>query len=209
MSFRLDLVAAGPIGRTAEAGASASAKRVSIEGSVIVERKDANEAFYRQKVTAAELLSGAITPPPQADILYRALNSRASGFSGSYSINRTSTSSSGYSESGRYSPNNGVYRSPSLSNGGGGPGNGRFGSQEISRQQYGADEKVDYDPSPRYSPSSVRKAGMVAGRVSTDNNSPGALSGHQNSTIANATGPRVPPRIGQKPETVTALYDFA
>ncbi|KAF9928001.1 hypothetical protein BGZ67_007204, partial [Mortierella alpina] len=64
-------VAAGPIGRTAEAGASASVKSVaaiysysktkglfagvSIEGSVIIERKDANEAFYRQKVTAADL----------------------------------------------------------------------------------------------------------------------------------------------------------
>ncbi|KAG0036457.1 hypothetical protein BGZ82_004169 [Podila clonocystis] len=217
-------VAAGPIGRTAEAGASASTKSVaaiysyskskglfagvSIEGSVIVERKDANEAFYRQRVTAAELLSGAITPPPQADILYRALNSKASGFSGSYNIHRASSSSTGYIESGHYSPNSssvGVNRRASLSN-----GPVRFGSQEISRQQYGVDEKSsDYDPAPRYSPSTVRKAGMVAGRVSTDANSPGALNSHQNSTIANATGPRVPPRIGHKPDTVTALYDFA
>ncbi|CAO3571974.1 unnamed protein product [Mortierella alpina] len=88
-------VAAGPIGRTAEAGASATIGSlaaiysysktkglfagVSIEGSVIMERKDANEAFYRRPVSAAELLSGAIPPPPQADILYRALNSKASG----------------------------------------------------------------------------------------------------------------------------------
>ncbi|KAF9275151.1 hypothetical protein BGZ68_010979, partial [Mortierella alpina] len=55
---------------------------VSIEGSVIMERKDANEAFYRRPVSATELLSGAIPPPPQADILYRALNSKASGFYG-------------------------------------------------------------------------------------------------------------------------------
>ncbi|KAF9214109.1 hypothetical protein BGZ59_004312 [Podila verticillata] len=213
-------VAAGPIGRTAEAGASASTKSVaaiysyskskglfagvSIEGSVIVERKDANEAFYRQKVTAEELLSGAITPPPQADILYRALNSKASGNGGSYSIHRASSSSTGYSDSGHYSPNNssvGVNRSVSLSNGG-----GRFGSQEIPR--YGDEKSNDYDPAPRYTPSTVCKTGMVTGRVSTDANSPGALN-HQNSTIANATGPRVPPKIGHKPDTVTALYDFA
>ncbi|KAF9955561.1 hypothetical protein BGZ72_003621 [Mortierella alpina] len=88
-------VAAGPIGRTAEAGASATIGSlaaiysysktkglfagVSIEGSVIMERKDANEAFYRRPVSASELLSGAVPPPPQADILYRALNSKASG----------------------------------------------------------------------------------------------------------------------------------
>ncbi|KAK3825130.1 MAG: hypothetical protein J3Q66DRAFT_327008 [Benniella sp.] len=88
-------VAAGPIGRTAEAGASTTVGSVaaiysyskskglfagvSIEGSIIVERKDVNEAFYRSPVTAADLLSGAIPAPPQADILYRALNSKASG----------------------------------------------------------------------------------------------------------------------------------
>ncbi|KAG0209334.1 hypothetical protein BGX33_005676 [Mortierella sp. NVP41] len=94
-------VAAGPIGRNTEAGASATVGAiaaiysysktkglfagVSIEGSIIVERKDTNEAFYRAPVTAAELLSGAIPPPPQADILYQALKMKASGGNRRYS----------------------------------------------------------------------------------------------------------------------------
>ncbi|CAO3668476.1 unnamed protein product [Rhizopus stolonifer] len=85
-------VAAGPIGRNAEASGSASLKHisavysysktrglfagVSLEGSVVVTRSDANEKFYGQRVTPKELMSGAIAPPPEADALYRALNSK-------------------------------------------------------------------------------------------------------------------------------------
>ncbi|KAJ3056009.1 hypothetical protein HK097_008498 [Rhizophlyctis rosea] len=86
-------VAAGPIGRNAEAGGaignfaaiySYSKTRglfagVSIEGSAIIERKDANAAFYHRKVSAGELLTGAIPAPPAAEALYRALNRRATG----------------------------------------------------------------------------------------------------------------------------------
>ncbi|CAO3688300.1 unnamed protein product [Rhizopus stolonifer] len=83
-------VAAGPIGRNAEASGSASLKHiaaiysysktrglfagVSLEGSVVVTRSDANEKFYGQRVTAKELLNGTVSPPPEADPLYRALN---------------------------------------------------------------------------------------------------------------------------------------
>jgi hypothetical protein len=86
------LVAAGPIGRNAEASGSASLKHisaiysysrtrglfagVSLEGSVVVTRGDANEKFYGQRVTAKELLNGSIPPPPEADALYRALNAK-------------------------------------------------------------------------------------------------------------------------------------
>ncbi|CAG8550351.1 1553_t:CDS:10 [Paraglomus brasilianum] len=86
-------VAAGPIGRNAEGAGSVSVGHVaaifsysktrglfagvSIEGSVIIERKDANAKFYHRKVSAKELLSGQIAPPAQADILYRALTARA------------------------------------------------------------------------------------------------------------------------------------
>ncbi|KAI8085863.1 uncharacterized protein B0P05DRAFT_534023 [Gilbertella persicaria] len=85
-------VAAGPIGRNAEASGSASLKHiaaiysysktrglfagVSLEGSVVITRNDANEKFYGQRVTAKELLSGTIPPPPEADALYRALNAK-------------------------------------------------------------------------------------------------------------------------------------
>ncbi|KAI9089480.1 hypothetical protein DFS34DRAFT_639362 [Phlyctochytrium arcticum] len=81
-------VAAGPIGRNAEAAGtvgnfaaifSYSKTRglfagVSIEGSVIVERKDTNATFYHRKIGAKELLSGTVPPPPAAEELYRALN---------------------------------------------------------------------------------------------------------------------------------------
>ncbi|KAI8819352.1 uncharacterized protein EV422DRAFT_568784 [Fimicolochytrium jonesii] len=81
-------VAAGPVGRNVEAAGtignlaaifSYSKTRglfagVSIEGSAIIERKDANASFYNRKVSAKEILTGGVTPPPAADDLYRALD---------------------------------------------------------------------------------------------------------------------------------------
>ncbi len=85
-------IAAGPIGRNAEAAGAASLKSiagifsysrtkglfagVSLEGSAIVERRDANEKLYGQRLTAAQLLTGAVRPPPQAGPLLNVLNSR-------------------------------------------------------------------------------------------------------------------------------------
>lgn len=85
-------IAAGPVGRNAEAAGAASLKGVagifsysktkglfagvSLEGSAIIERKDANEKLYGQRLTAAQLLNGAIRPPPQAGPLLNILNSR-------------------------------------------------------------------------------------------------------------------------------------
>ncbi|KAI1334082.1 hypothetical protein F5Y15DRAFT_316042 [Xylariaceae sp. FL0016] len=85
-------IAAGPVGRNAEAAGAASLKSVagifsysktkglfagvSLEGSAIVERRDANEKLYGQRLTAQQLLSGAIRPPPQASPLMGVLNSR-------------------------------------------------------------------------------------------------------------------------------------
>ncbi|KAK9370008.1 hypothetical protein V1509DRAFT_618258 [Lipomyces kononenkoae] len=92
-------VAAGPIGRNAEAGGSASLKSVaaifsysktrglfagvSLEGSALIERRDANRKFYGGNVTAKQLLSGTIEPPPGADPLLRVLDSRV--FRGNFS----------------------------------------------------------------------------------------------------------------------------
>ncbi|KAM7207495.1 Family of unknown function (DUF500) domain containing protein [Naviculisporaceae sp. PSN 640] len=89
-------IAAGPVGRNAEAAGAASLRSVagifsysktkglfagvSLEGSVIIERKDANAKLYGRQVSARELLSGAERPPPQASPLLSILNSRA--FSG-------------------------------------------------------------------------------------------------------------------------------
>ena len=85
-------IAAGPVGRNAEAAGAASLKSVagifsysrtkglfagvSLEGSAIVERRDANEKLYGQRLTAQQLLTGAVRPPPQAAPLLNVLNSR-------------------------------------------------------------------------------------------------------------------------------------
>jgi SH3 domain-containing YSC84-like protein 1 len=85
-------IAAGPVGRNAEAAGAASLKSVagifsysrtkglfagvSLEGSAIVERRDANEKLYGQRLTAAQLLTGAVRPPPQAAPLLNVLSTR-------------------------------------------------------------------------------------------------------------------------------------
>ena len=85
-------IAAGPVGRNAEAAGAASLKGVagifsysktkglfagvSLEGSAIIERRDANEKLYGQRFTARQLLEGAVRPPPAAQPLMNILNSR-------------------------------------------------------------------------------------------------------------------------------------
>ena len=88
-------VAAGPVGRNAEAAGAASLRSfsgifsysktkglfagVSLEGSAILERKDANEKLYGQRFKARELLLGAIEPPAEAAPLLAMLNSAMLG----------------------------------------------------------------------------------------------------------------------------------
>ncbi|KAF2716688.1 DUF500-domain-containing protein [Polychaeton citri CBS 116435] len=83
-------IAAGPTGRNAEAAGAASLKSiagifaysktkglfagVSLEGSALIERRDANEKMYGQRLTARQLLEGAIPCPPAADPLMRILS---------------------------------------------------------------------------------------------------------------------------------------
>ena len=85
-------IAAGPVGRNAEAAGTASLKGVagifsysktkglfagvSIEGDLLVERRDANKKLYNSPVTAQQLLEGGVRPPPEAEPLMRVLNSR-------------------------------------------------------------------------------------------------------------------------------------
>ncbi|ROT36260.1 SH3 domain-containing protein [Sodiomyces alkalinus F11] len=89
-------IAAGPVGRNAEAAGAASLRSVaavfsysktkglfagvSLEGSGIIERRDANEKLYGTRYTAQQILTGSVRPPPQAQALMSVLNSRA--FSG-------------------------------------------------------------------------------------------------------------------------------
>lgn len=88
-------VAAGPIGRNAEAAGAASLRSVagifsysktkglfagvSLEGSAIIERRDANEKLYGTRYTAQQLLTGSVRPPTQAAPLMNVLNSRVFG----------------------------------------------------------------------------------------------------------------------------------
>ncbi|KAL5535232.1 hypothetical protein ACEPAF_3326 [Sanghuangporus sanghuang] len=83
-------IAIGPLGRNGEALGSLNTSGkiaamysysktrglfggVSIEGSVIVERQDANSLAYRSDVTAKQLLSGSIDPPEWAQPLIKTL----------------------------------------------------------------------------------------------------------------------------------------
>ncbi|KAH6640476.1 hypothetical protein F5144DRAFT_599169 [Chaetomium tenue] len=86
-------LAAGPVGRNAEAAGAASLRSVagifsysktkglfagvSLEGSAIIERKEANAKLYGRPISAKELLSGSERPPPAAAPLLSILNSRA------------------------------------------------------------------------------------------------------------------------------------
>lgn len=83
-------VAAGPVGRSSEAAGtianlapiySYSKSKglfagISLEGSIIITRGDANQKFYSRKVSAKEILTGAVEPPAIAEALYRALDLR-------------------------------------------------------------------------------------------------------------------------------------
>ena len=79
-------VAAGPVGRTAEAGVGLQSAiytysisqgffgGVSLEGTVVSTRDEANEAYYGRKVTAEEILSGKVPAPAGARNLLAALS---------------------------------------------------------------------------------------------------------------------------------------
>jgi len=85
-------IAAGPVGRNAEAAGAASLKSVSgvfaysktkglfagisLEGKGFVERRDANEKLYGRPIKAAAILRGEIPVPPAAEPLMKVLNSR-------------------------------------------------------------------------------------------------------------------------------------
>jgi SH3 domain-containing YSC84-like protein 1 len=84
-------IAIGPIGRNAEAGGAATIAAmysysrtkglfagVSLEGTVLIERKDTNEKFYGRRVPAKDLLDGVVPSPREAAPLYASLNLRAS-----------------------------------------------------------------------------------------------------------------------------------
>ena len=85
-------VAAGPVGRTAEASTNASMKAqmlsysrsrgvfggVSLSGATLRPEGDANENLYGRKVTPQEIMAGKVTMPPEASKLLGVLNAQTS-----------------------------------------------------------------------------------------------------------------------------------
>jgi lipid-binding SYLF domain-containing protein len=79
-------VAAGPVGRNAEASVGLGAAvysysrsqglfaGVSLEGTGLATRDDVNEGYYGKRVTAEEILSGKVQPPPSARALLAVLS---------------------------------------------------------------------------------------------------------------------------------------
>jgi SH3 domain-containing YSC84-like protein 1 len=78
------------VGRSAEASGTANLAAIysyskskglfvgiSIEGSVLIERKETNKAFYGKPISSREILSGSVPAPIEAEELYRALNKRS------------------------------------------------------------------------------------------------------------------------------------
>ncbi|KAJ2960823.1 hypothetical protein NQZ79_g3867 [Umbelopsis isabellina] len=184
-------VAAGPIGRNAEAAGSASFKHVapiysysktrglfagvSLEGSVIVTRQDANAKLYGGKVTTKELLNGTIAPPPEADVLYRALNARFNTLGSTSSAYARSHSDAGSMGSGSSGELN---RNPSIA---------APGTLKSPYTQRNADQSSPYS----------------AGR----NAAPPAY-GSSGGGGAHRAPPPPPPIRGPKQTTALALYDF-
>jgi lipid-binding SYLF domain-containing protein len=84
-------VAAGPIGRTAEASVGLQAAvytysrsqglfaGVSLEGTVIGTRDDVNAAYYGKSVSAGDILSGRVQPPAGARKLLAVLSNTERG----------------------------------------------------------------------------------------------------------------------------------
>jgi SH3 domain-containing YSC84-like protein 1 len=78
-------VAAGPVGRAAEAGVAPTAAiytysrskglfaGISLEGAVIATQKDENAKYYGRPVSAADILNGRVSPPAGAARLRAAL----------------------------------------------------------------------------------------------------------------------------------------
>jgi lipid-binding SYLF domain-containing protein len=85
-------VAAGPLGRSAEAAGTATVGSVSavfaysktkglfagvsLEGSAIMERREANRKFYGNNCKARNILAGQVDIPPACESLMRVLDSR-------------------------------------------------------------------------------------------------------------------------------------
>ncbi|KAI8322506.1 DUF500-domain-containing protein [Martensiomyces pterosporus] len=238
-------VSAGPLGRSAEASGairniapvfSYSKSKglfagISLEGSVILERKDANSKLYGRPVRAGELLSGGVPPPPQADVLYRALNMKAMPVTNMYS-NSPASGSAGESTPGPYggttnygSDAAGPYGGTTAGYGSASPaaagGNQSYLNRSLTQSSQmstpGYDAAPEYGAAPgygtssSYGASSAYGAGAAAGYgASGYGGSNSYQSAPLNDAKTSTRGPPPPaPVRAQNSTRAVAMYDFA
>eukprot|EP01135_Chromosphaera_perkinsii_P004257 Nk52_evm9s273 gene=Nk52_evmTU9s273 len=122
-------VAVGPLGRNAEAATTLNTVAavytysktkglfagISLEGSGIIQRPDANKKFYGRKLTTKEIFDGAVDPPNEANMLYRVLGDVKYGM---LSKSNSSLDSKGGNSSSSRSGSNNNYRGNSDSRSG-------------------------------------------------------------------------------------------
>jgi hypothetical protein len=246
------LVAAGPIGRNAEASGSATLKHisaiysysktrglfagVSLEGSVIFTRNDANEKLYGERVSAKELLNGSVAPPREADSLYRALNAKfhTLGNTGAMyqrTIQHEESKGSLYKSSSISAP--GTLRIPGVRKNVGG-----YGAPNLGPPPLQTDQLYEYNTPPS-APYQVQPNSPIPSYNNTNNgysnNNYNTASNHTNSAIYNKPDykqavppplydgqqlsfsrdiktaiapPPPPPSQSSKPQKAKALYAF-
>ncbi|EIN13414.1 DUF500-domain-containing protein [Punctularia strigosozonata HHB-11173 SS5] len=190
-------VAVGPLGRNGEASGvlntsgkvaamySYSKTRglfggVSLEGSAIVERQDANALAYRSDVTAKMLLSGAIPPPEWAQPLIKTLEA-CTGIPGNHRwVQDVTKNDTDYAFGGIGSPKN---ESPSFLRKKGRTASGNFppdtwGQRKNTGSYFASEESPDMDFNP---PANRGGAGFGA------NSSPFSQSNSLPSRLADRT----------------------
>lgn len=183
---------------------------VSIEGSVIIERKDANAKFYHRKVSAKELLSGKVSPPPQADILYRALNAKASRNMGGVSSYYSRTSEPNDNHDTNHEDKFGGREGGRYSNFSSNSSNSNSNSNNYQRQSMPM-------PMPMPTPYNINntKSKFEEGGFNDDNErsiqrSTSLSNGNSNNKSATTIKPPIAPKPNLRPKPITAMamYDF-
>ncbi|KAJ3016138.1 UNVERIFIED_CONTAM: hypothetical protein HDU68_012394 [Siphonaria sp. JEL0065] len=220
MTFGANLsVAAGPTGRQAEASGSVGNLApiysysktkglfagVSLEGLVILTRKDTNARFYGNQVLPEDLLSGKVEPPAEAEVLYRALNSRGFG-----SQDRISVTGEDQQQHHQLEQQN------SLSNGLKRPASNSSVGQQLPykaplppphpKSASSSSSQSPFSQPPAYQPPQQQQQhSVIPPRPATNTTTNFAAAAQQKGP------PQLPPKAAKHPaqiKTVTAMYDF-
>jgi hypothetical protein len=195
-------VAAGPVGRSVEAGGAIAGfaaiysysktkglfAGVSIEGSVIIERKETNEEFYGKRISAKDILGGKVSPPACADALYDALDMRSGSSNEVYRRGEANRPGSG-----------GGGSSNSLNRDGVRPGDNPGGGMK----QGGSSNSLNRNPE---SGLSRAPPGNPFTKTSPSSGPPAYSPGGNSASTPTRVPPPIPKRLNQN--IAVALYDF-